>query len=309
MTATASTGTSYLGRNDNVRLTNGDVELILPTGYGPRIMRYARVGGRNVLGEISPELVANETPFGERWHIYGGHRLWYAPEGNPRSYYPDNRAVGVQIDGARVRLTQAIESHSQLEKSIEVALADRGSAVRIEHRLTNRGSFELELAPWALTVMARGGTAIFQQAPFVPHPQALAPARPLVLWPFTRMNDPRWTWGDRLFFLRQDETRAEAQKVGFYNDRGFMAYALGDVVFVKKHEPLPGPHADYGCNAQTFTNDVFLELETLGPLTRLAVGATAVHHEQWFLFDGVRLGDSEAQILGNLDQLLAQTNA
>ncbi len=309
MTATASTKASYLGRDDNVRLQNGEVELILPTGYGPRVMRYARVGGRNVLGEISPELQGNDTPFGERWHIYGGHRLWYAPEASPRSYYPDNHAVGVQIDGARVRLTQAVESHSQLEKSIEVVLADRGSGVRIEHRLTNRGSFELEMAPWALTVMARGGTAIFPQSPFMPHPQALAPARPLVLWSFTRMNDPRWTWGDRLFFLRQDETRPDAQKVGFYNDRGFMAYALGDLVFIKKHEPLPGLHADFGCNAETFTNDAFIEIETLAPLTRLAPGATAVHHEQWFLFEGVRLGDSEAQISGNLDQLLAQTNA
>lgn len=301
-------GFSYLGREDNVRLWNEEVELVMPSGYGPRVLRYARVGGRNVFGEISPAQQAKDTPFGDRWHIYGGHRLWYAPEGDPRSYFPDNQPVRVQIEGSRVRLTQAVEPHSQLEKSIDVVLSERGSGVRLEHRLTNRGSFELELAPWSLSVMARGGTAIFAQAPFIPHPTALAPARPLVLWSFTRMNDPRWTWGDRLFSLRQDETRPDAQKVGFYNDRGFMAYALDDLVFIKKHQPLPGPHADFGCNAQTFTNEAFLELETLGPLTRLAPGATAVHHEQWFLFDGVRLGQSEAEISGNLDKLLAQTN-
>ncbi|HVJ20552.1 MAG TPA: hypothetical protein VM686_34300 [Polyangiaceae bacterium] len=309
MSASVKTGVSYLGREDNVSLSNGEVELIMPTGYGPRVMRYAKLGGRNVFGEISPAVQGNDTPFGDRWHIYGGHRLWYAPEGDPRSYFPDNQPVGVQIEGARVRLTQAVESHSRLEKSIEMKLGERGSGVQLEHRLTNHGSFEVELAPWSLSVMATGGTAIFAQAPFVPHPKALAPARPLVLWPFTRMNDPRWTWGDRLFSLRQDVSRPDAQKVGFYNDRGFMAYALGDLVFIKKHQPLPGAHADFGCNAQTFTNDAILELETLGPLTRLAPGATAVHHEQWFLFDGVRLGQSEAEVLSNLDQLLAQTNA
>jgi len=308
MAAKVETGFSYLGREDNLWLSNDEVELVLPVAYGPRVMRYARLGGRNVFGEISPAVQGKPTPFGDQWHIYGGHRLWYAPEGDPRSYLPDNQPVSVQIEGARVRLTQAVESHSQLEKTIEVALAERGSGVSIEHRLTNRGSFELELAPWALTVMAQGGTAIFVQAPFVPHPQALAPARPLVLWPFTRMNDPRWYWGDRLFSLRQDPSRAEPQKVGFYDDRGFMAYALGALVFVKKHQPLPGPHADFGCNAETFSNDAFLELETLGPLTRLAPGATAVHHEQWLLFDGVDLGESEAQILSNLE-LLAQTNS
>ena len=86
------------------------------------------------------------------------------------------------------------------------------------------------------------------------------------------------------------------------------AYALGELRFIKKHQPLPGAHADFGCNAQSFTNEAFLELETLGPLTRLAPGATAVHHEQWYLFDGVRLGEGEAEISGNLDKLLAQTH-
>ena len=309
MAASASKGVSFLGYDDNVRLSNGDVELVMPSAYGPRVMRYARVGGRNVFGEVSPAVQGNETPFGDRWHIYGGHRLWYAPENDPRSYFPDNAPVRVEIDGARVRLTQTVETHSRLEKSIEVSLAKHGSAVSVEHRLTNHGSFEVELAPWALTVMAQGGLAIFPQARFAPHPQALAPARPLVLWSFTRMNDPRWTWGDRLFFLRQDPSRREAQKVGFYDDRGFMAYALEDLVFIKKHQPLPGAHADFGCNVETFTNDAILELETLGPLTRLAPGATAVHHEQWFLFDGVRLGDGETEILGHLDELLAKTHA
>ena len=25
---------------------------------------------------------------GSEWHIYGGHRLWHAPEVMPRTYYP-----------------------------------------------------------------------------------------------------------------------------------------------------------------------------------------------------------------------------
>lgn len=309
MKATVSAGVSYLGREDNVRLANAEVELVMPSAYGPRVMRYARLGGRNVFGEISPAQQGNQTPFGELWHIYGGHRLWYAPEGDPRSYYPDNQPVRVEAEGARVRLIQTVESHSRLEKVIEVRLADRGSEVTVEHRLTNHGSFEVELAPWSLSVMAQGGLGIFPQSPYAPHPQVLAPARPLVLWPFTRMNDPRWTWGDRLFFLRQDPARPEPQKVGFYNDRGFMAYALPEVTFLKKHQPLPGAHADFGCNAETFTNDAILELETLGPLTRLAPGATAVHYEQWFLFDALDLAAGEPAISSHLEQLLAHTNA
>ncbi len=143
--------------------------------------------------------------------------------------------------------------------------------------------------------MATGGRAIFRHADFVPHPTALAPARPLVLWPFTRMNDPRWTWGDRLFFLRQDPTRTTPQKVGFYDDHGWMAYELGTLLFVKHHHPVAGAHADLGCNVETFTNEAILELETLGPLARVSPDGFVEHREEWSLFDGVDLGTDEHQ--------------
>jgi hypothetical protein len=309
MSATVSTGVSYLGRDDNVRLANDEVELVMPSAYGPRVMRYAARGGRNVLGEIAPETVAKDTPFGDRWHIHGGHRLWYAPETDPGSYFPDNRPVQVEIEGARVRLTQAVESHSGLEKSIALRLADSGSGVTLEHTLRNRGDSAVELAPWALTVMAQGGTALFPQPVFAPHPQALAPARPLVVWSFTRMTDPRWTWGDHLLCLRQDPTLETPQKVGMYDARGFMAYALGGSVFLKRHEPLPGTHADFGCNVETFSNELFLELETLGPLVRLAPGASVVHRERWNLFEGVRFGDDELENSRHLEELVARADA
>jgi hypothetical protein len=296
MSVVIETGVAFLGFERNVRVTNGDVELVLPTEYGPRIMRYARPGASNILGELSPALHGKVTPFGEPWHIYGGHRLWYAPEDATRSYYPDNRPVHVGITAPTVTLTQDIEAHTLLEKAIAVTLADRGTAVTVDHRITNRGASAIELAPWALTVMTQGGRGIFRHADFAPHPQALAPARSLVLWPYTRMNDPRWTWGDRLFVLHQDPSRREAQKVGFYDDRGWMAYERGGNIFVKQHEPRTGPHADSGCNTQTFANDAFLELESLGPLRALVPGAAVTHREVWSLHDGLEMGNDEASM-------------
>lgn len=292
----------YAGYGKNVRIANDEVELLLATEYGPRIIRYAKHGGPNVFGEVSPTTQSKPTPYGDDWHIRGGHRLWYAPEGE-RSYWPDNSAVRVDLEGARVTLTQDVEGHTRLEKSITVELAASGSAVTVIHRITNRGALDVELAPWALSVMAKGGRGIFRQADFVPHPQALAPARPLVLWPFTRMNDPRWTWGDRYFLLRQDPTRPAAQKVGFYDDHGWMAYQLGRTLFIKRHRPAPGLHADFGCNTQTFTNDLILELESLGPLARIAPDGLVEHREYWSLFDGVELGDDEASLAAALAEM------
>ncbi len=309
---------AYLGSEDNLRLANGEVELMLPTGYGPRVMRYAPIGGENVFGEVSPAQQGQPTPFGDTWHIRGGHRLWTAPEDAVGSYHPDNTPVVAEVIAAqvgdtshvRVVLMQPPESHTGLEKAMEITLSARGSQVSVLHRLTHRGQTPIELAPWALSVMARGGTAIFPHPPFVPHPEALAPANPLVLWPFTRMNDTRWRWGDRYFFLRQNPALAAAQKVGFYNPLGWMAYQLDHTLFVKRHTPLPGPHADQGCNAETFTNDAFLELETLGPIRRLAPGEVVTHREDWFLFPGVKLDlDDEGRLTETLRPLLDTTRA
>jgi hypothetical protein len=308
MSTTLTTNVPYAGYSKNLLLANAHAELILATEYGPRIMSYAPKGGANVLGYVSPQDQSESTPFGT-WHIRGGHRLWYAPEEFPRSYYPDNSPVSVVTDGTRVRLVQAVESHTGLEKSMEVTLAEDTSRVTLVHRITHRGTTPIEIAPWALTVMARGGRAIFPQPVFRPHPEALTPARPLVLWSFTRMNDPRWTWGDRFFFLRQDPTRKEAQKVGFYNERGYMAYVLGNALFVKEHRPLPGPHADFGCNAETFTNDAILELETLGNLVQLLPGATVEHTEHWSVYANVTMGETESEVQAALARYLPELGA
>jgi hypothetical protein len=285
----------YLGFTRNIRLSNDEVELIVPTEYGPRVMRYARRGGENAFGEISTDELSYDTALG-RWHIRGGHRLWYAPEGDPRSYHPDDAPVRVELEGDRVTVVQAPESHTKIEKSIRVELAASGSRVRVTHRLTNGGPFDVRLAAWALTVMARGGRALLPQPPYAPHPQALAPARPLVMWPYSRMRDPRWTWGDHLIQLRHDPAARDAQKVGAYDAQGWMAHALSDRLFIKRHVPKPGPHADLGCNVQAFTNALILELETLGPLVDLPPGGAVEHEEEWWLFDHVTLPHDEAAI-------------
>jgi hypothetical protein len=297
----------YFGYEHNLRLDNGRVELIIPTEFGPRVMRYGFVGRSNVLAEISPASQSKPTPYGDAWHIYGGHRLWVAPEHAERSYYPDNRPVRVERVERGVRVVQAVETHSGLEKSLSVELAPTGSHVVLRHRLLNRGCESLAIAPWSLSAMAPTGRAIFPHPPFVPHPDALAPARPLVLWPFTRMNDARFTWGDRFFSLQQDPRRKDAQKVGLYDPLGYMAYAIDGQLFIKRHHPKPGAHADFGCNVQTFTNELFLELETLGPIVVLAPKQQVEHDEHWFLFDDVKLGTSEAELESALAPLLAET--
>ena len=50
-----------------------------------------------------------------------------------------------------------------------------------------------------------------------------------------------------------------------------------------------GDYPDCGCSFETFTNADFLELETLGPLTRLHPGETVTHTERWAAHRGVHV--------------------
>ena len=80
------------------------------------------------------------------------------------------------------------------------------------------------------------------------------------------------------------------------------AYLLGSDLFIKRCDADPArPYADIGCSYETFTRDDMLELETLGPLTRLATGAFLEHIERWTLHRDVHV---EAFTDAELDRVL-----
>src|SRR6185295_7394516 len=155
---------NYLGQSNCYRLSNGTVEAIVTTDVGPRILRYGFVGGENILGEYPDLKVTSEL--GE-WTVYGGHRLWTAPEAMPRTYSPDSLPVEFQIAGDRsIRLRQPVEPKTGIQKEIRVTLSAEGSQVTVHHKITNQGFWGVELAPWAITIMRYGGMTILPQEPF-----------------------------------------------------------------------------------------------------------------------------------------------
>jgi hypothetical protein len=294
-----------LGLANCQRLSNGTVEVVVTTDVGPRIIRYALVAGENILGEV-PDAVT-KTALGD-WKAWGGHRLWHAPEGNPRSYAPDNAPVRFDVVAeGTVRLTQPVEAGTGIQKTITVALDATGSRVTVSHALANGNLWAVELAPWALTIMRGGGTAIVPQEPYGAHDQNLLPVRPLVLWAYTDLSDPRFAIGPKYIRLRSDDQRAEPQKIGVGNRQGWAAYNLGRTVFVKRfaHQPQHA-YPDFGSNVEVYTAGPFIELESLGPLLRLAPGEVAEHVEEWQLFGNVDVGASEESLDAALAPLVAR---
>ena len=61
----------YQGWKNNLRLSNGDAELIVTLDVGPRVISYRLKDGKNVFKEFADQLGKS----GESgWQIRGGHR-------------------------------------------------------------------------------------------------------------------------------------------------------------------------------------------------------------------------------------------
>jgi len=246
---------------------------------------------------------------GGEWRIYGGHRLWHAPEAKPRSYIPDNSPVKVTAMKDGLRVVQDTEPATGIQKQIDIALHKSKPYARVTHRLANRNIWPVKLAPWGLSVMAQGGTAIIPQAPYGSHEENLLPSRPLVLWPYTNMADKRWTWGEKYILLQQDTKAARPTKLGIALAEGWAAYALNNQVFIKRYRHQPNAeYGDFGCSFETFTNSDMLEVESLGPMTTLEAGKSVQHIEHWFVFDGVDIGRTESSVEQAISPLLEQSS-
>ena len=279
---------NYKGWPNSYRITNGEVELVVTSDIGPRIMRYAFVGGQNLFKEFPESLGKSGEP---AWVARGGHRVWAAPEDAVRTYAPDNGPVHIEIQGEVLEATEPAEPLTGLEKQIVVKLSPRGTGVEVLHRIKNAGTHPLDLAAWALTMMAPGGVGIHEFPPRGKHPQVLYPTNPLVMWAFSNLSDHRWRFTRKYLMLHQDPKDADPQKLGSFNKNTWAAYSLGTELFIKRYDAADSPqgYPDFGCSFETFTNADFLELETLGPLMHLKRGASLEHVEHWTLHKNVRL--------------------
>jgi hypothetical protein len=270
---------AYGGWPNCFRIANHEVELIVTTDVGPRVIRYGFIGGQNVFKEFADQLGRS----GEAtWQPRGGHRIWIAPEVVPDTYAPDNGPVCVILHDDYIELTGAVEPQTGLEKTILVQPSSNG--VKVTHRIKNVASKPRAFAPWALTMMTPGGVGITRFPPRGTHPEDLLPTNPLIMWAFTDLSDPRWTFTKKYLILRQDPQNAAPQKLGLFNEKTVGAYLLGSDLFVKRYDADSSKsYADFGASYETFVNDAFLELETLGPLAEVAPGATVEHVERWSL--------------------------
>lgn len=291
----------YGGWDNCYRLTNEQIDLIVTGDVGPRIIRFGFVGQANIFKEFPDQL---GKTWGDEWLSFGGHRLWHAPEAQPRTYYPDREPVLIQEIEHGLVVTQKPEISTGIQKQIEITLAPDKPEVYLKHRLFNHNLWAIDTSPWTLTVMAQGGMAILPLPPRGPHPEHLIPTCTLSIWPYTNLADSRWILGEKFILLKQDPHKKEPQKLGIFTSMGWGAYINQGYLFMKQVPVhLDGLYPDLGANFEVFTNDKMLELETLGPIESISPKGETELQEHWTLYRDIPSVDSEADVENVLSSL------
>jgi hypothetical protein len=271
-----TSGGDFYGRATR-RIANDDLWVEVLANAGPRIVRLGLTGSsRNLLAE-TPD-AGWQTPNG-RYELFGGHRLWFAPEDPDRVAVPDGDGLVVDPEPGGIRLTGPAEQPTGLVRSMTLRLTHGRAGLDICHELRNVSDTSVELAPWAITQLPLGGTVLLPQPAATPG-HHVRPNRILVLWPYSSWEDPRFRPLDGLLTL--DAEAGPSLKLGYLNEAGWVGYLRDGTVLVRRFVPLPGqPHPDLGCNTEVYIGAQFLELELLGSLTWLQPGATVAFSETW----------------------------
>ncbi len=270
-----------------ISVSNGIVKVIVTEDFGPRIVFYGYVDGQNVLFD-NPSIFENieDEPFKKYfgkekfYNHYGGHRLWTSPEYYPEMYYPDNDPVQVECISNGVVLTPPPQVENGLQLKIRIELDADDTNIKIEHTIINIGERTKELAPWALSMSAKGGVEII---PLNTKDTKLLPNGTITIWPYTDLRSESLYLGKKYITVQQP--KEGAIKLGLNLQNGTVYYVVGDTVFIKNYYPnYPnGIYPDGGASYETYSSNDLTELETLGELKKLATGEKSVHIENWSL--------------------------
>jgi hypothetical protein len=109
----------------------------------------------------------------------------------------------------------------------------------------------------------------------------LLPDRVISLWPYTSLNDKRLVFGEHYIFVKQDPSIEKPLKIGVKANPSWAAYYVNGLLFIKAFKAVEATYPDFGSTVEVYTNNLFLELETLGPLRRIEPGEVNRHVELW----------------------------
>lgn len=249
------------------KIARGGLVCLITVDLGPRIIYY----GTENFNFLNEDLERNvqkggeyfdcEFSRGEKWYLYGGHRVWKSPE-DMETYTPDNYPVEQILDEDGFGGKFVCRKAKRFVYSLCVRM-NEGGVLEIENRVSNPTK-SADFAVWALSVVVKGGTL---RVPLNEPIDDLNPSQNIVVWPYNDLNDERVTLTHKMLTVRQTE-KPEALKLGFMSKKGRAYYSVGDktLIWQVKKPDTTDYYADFGCNFETYTNCHILEVEWLSPV-------------------------------------------
>ena len=265
-----------------LQIKNQQLSIWMTKDCGPRVIGLALAEGENLMVVLPEARIPVEN--GEDYSLRGGHRLWYAPEKPETTYLPDDTPVEINRIPGGAEVIQTPDQPTGIQKSWKMILDENGPEVVIEHQLKNTGNESFLLAPWAVTMLRPGGLGVIPLQQDLSDPHGLWPNRQIVIWPYTDLSSP-WLEIRNQAIRVVANLREGALKIGLPNPRGWVAYALDGLLFVKKVDYDPAAeYLDRRASSQIYTNPTVIELETLGPVVDLLPGKSTFHRETWQVY-------------------------
>ena len=266
---------------DLVWIETSDIEIGVATSYGPRVMWCSRPGEPNLLAVLGDEH-GLDAGSGRRYRLRGGHRLWAGPELPELTYQADDDRVGAVRDGGSLTVTSRADDFG-LVKSIQLTPRSDEAAVMVDHTIKAMAQTTLDIAAWAITQLRPGGTAVMPLGlPGGPIGDRQA-AHQVVMWPYTDPADPVLTVGRTVVTVGPGGS--SGTKIGTPLHRGWLAYVLDEVVFVKLARAVGERFVDLGATGQIHARRHFVELGTLSAISPVAGDAVIEHRETWTVHD------------------------
>lgn len=243
--------------------------------FGIRVVHLSCPGMEN-LYYVQPGDLSDNFTTEKGWRLYGGHRLWLAPE-STGSYCPDNAPVSYTVEGNSVLVVQDPDPWLLLRKCLRITFT--GGTVRLDHSIENLSGETRTGASWGVNTLDGGGVAEICFG----GERGYNPKRVVSLWGHTNLHDPR------LHFTADSLTAQHIAmdgylKLGIYSNSGraVLRNKGQQLTIAFDAEPLEC-YMDNGCNFELYLCRQFMELETLGVRTEMGPGESACHTEVWQL--------------------------
>ena len=258
-------------------ITTDFAEVGIALDFGIRVVHISCPGMENLCYE-QPADLSDGCATSKGWKVYGGHRMWLAPECK-ESYCPDNDPVSYEIQGNSVLVTQETEPWLGIQKQLRLTF--REACVDVENIFINRTDTEMTGASWGVNTLAPGGVAKVNFAGT--KPGDYTPRRIVSLWADTNVHD------ERVQFTRDSLTAthkplADYFKMGLYTPQGKAVYENKGqrMTLTFTREPIDR-YPDNGCNFELYLGKYFMELETMGVVRTMTPGQATSHVETWQL--------------------------